>query len=155
MSLGRIGNVLILVAAAWMAMLAITEPGSGASTYFRTVIGVTAAGMVVVAFFPRHLYLTGTVLAFTMLGLSLHIGLFGIFGIGVQGLLPAAVFGIAMWFIRNRLDGSAVVVMTSLVSCGLAIIQPEVVLFAFAFIGVANLLIWGANRLSRPRPSGG
>src|SRR5699024_5581744 len=118
--------VLMLLAAAGTVMLAVTEPGSTASPNFRLTVGVTAAAMVLVAYFPRHLYLTGTVLAFTTLGLSLHIGLFGIFGIGVPGLLPPALFGIAMWFTRDRLDGSAIVVITAVVACGLAMIQPGI-----------------------------
>lgn len=147
MNQDRIGMMLMFLAAAWTAMLSVTEPGSGASTWFRVLIGITGAAMVVVAFFPRHLYLTGTVLAFTTLGLSLHIGLFGIFGIGLKGLLPAVIFAIAMWFIRDRLDGSAVVVITAVVACSLAMIQPQVVMFAFLFIAAANVLLWLANRI--------
>lgn len=153
MSQDRVGIALMLFAAAWMVMLAVTEPGSGASNYFRILIGITAAAMVVVAFFPRHLYLTGTVLVFTTLGLSLHIGLFGIFGIGLKGLLPAAVFAIAMWFVRDRLDGSAVVVITAVVACGLAMIQPQVVMFAIIFIAIVNVLLWLMNRISALRAS--
>lgn len=151
MNQDRIGTALMLIAAAWTVMLAVTEPGSGASDYFRLLIGITAAAMVVVAFFPRHLYLTGTVLAFTTLGLSLHIGLFGIFGIGIPGLLPPAVFALAMWFIRDRFDGSAVVVISAVVACGLAMIQPQVVMFAFAMIAIVNILLWLGNRISAIR----
>lgn len=151
MNQDRIGMVLMFLAAAWTVMLVITEPGSGASNYFRILIGITAVAMIVVAFLPRHLFLTGTVLAFTTLGLALHIGLFGIFGIGVKGLLPAAIFAIAMWFIRNRLDGSAVVVITAVVACSLAMIQPQVVMFAFTFIAIANILLWIANRVASLR----
>lgn len=151
MNQDRIGTGLMILAAALTVMLAVTEPGSGASNNFRLLIGITAGAMVLVSFFPRHLFLTGTVLTFTTLGLSLHIGLFGIFGIGLPGLASPIVFAIAMWFVRDRLDGSAVVVISAVVACGLAMIQPQVVIFALLFIVVANVLIWLFNRFSGMR----
>lgn len=156
MTQDRIGTALMLAAAGWMISLAFTEPGSGASNEFRVQIGITAAMMLIVAFFPRHLFLTGTVLTFSALGLSLNIGLLGIFGIGVKGLLSAAVFAIAMWFIRDRMDGSAIVVITALAACGLALATPQVLMFAFLFIAVVSVIIWLLNRLSiwRSRATG-
>lgn len=156
MTQDRIGTVLMVAAAGWMLSLAFTEPGSGAATEFWVLIGVAAAMMLIVAFFPRHLFLTGTVLTFSALGLALHIGVLGVFGIGVKGLLSAVLFAIAMWFIRDRLDGSALVVITAVVACGLAIATPEVLIFAFFFIAIVSAIIWLFNRISlwRSRSTG-
>lgn len=156
MTQDRIGTVLMVAAAGWMISLAFTEPGSGASTDFRVQIGITVAMMLIVAFFPRHLFLTGTVLTFSALGLALHIGLLGVFGIGVRGLLSAVVFAIAMWFIRDRLDGSALVVITALAACGLGMATPAVLIFALFFVAAVSAIIWIFNRISlwRSRATG-
>lgn len=149
----RIGTALMLMAAAWLTMLAFTEPGNTASTYFRVLLCLTASAIVIVAFFPKHLFLTGTVLIFTVLGLALHIGAFGIFGIGLKGLLPAILLVPAMYLRRDRLDGDPIVVITAAVACGLAIAQPQVVLFAFTVIAAVNIVIWLLKSVSSLRTS--
>lgn len=147
MTLDRIGTVLMLVASAWLVMLITTESGVYAEPAYRQRVGISAAVILATAFFPRHLYLSGTVLAFVSLGLAVHVGVFGLFGMELQGLVPAVVLALSMWFRRVRLDLTDIVLVTSLVACGLAIVQPNVVFFALTIVAVVNLMIWLSNVL--------
>lgn len=149
----RIGTALMLATSAWLIMLISTDPGVHAENAYRLRVGIIAAFILVTAFFPRHLYLSGTVLAFVSLGLVLNVGLFGLFGLGVNGLIPVLLLAIAMWLSRNRLDATDVVLVTALVACGLAIVQPPVVFFAFVVIAAVNALVWLVNMLGSLRVS--
>lgn len=154
MNQDRTGTALMLAAVAWLVMLVFTEPGVHADPWFRVLVGTIAFIVLVTAFFPRHLFLTGTVLAFVSLGMTLHIGLFGLFGLGITGLVPPALIAISLWLRRDRLDGDAVVVVTAVAACGLSMVQPRVIIIAIVFIAVVNLLIWIVNRTGawRQRP---
>lgn len=150
----RIGTALMLIAAAWMASLAFTDPGSHAEPEWRRLVLVTAIGMLIVAFFPRHLNLSGTVLAFTMLGISLNIGIFGLLGLTWEGLIPTALLLIAVLLRRTRLDSDAVVVITAATACVLGFLQPNVILFALTVILVVSLVIWLVNAFRSFRHGG-
>lgn len=147
----RIGTVVMLLAGAWMASLAFTDPGEFAAPELRRRIVIVAVGFLVVAFFPQRLNLTGTVLAIAVLGLGLNIGLFGLFGMTWEGLLPAALMVAALWLRRNRLDNDAVVVISAAVAGMIAIVQPQVIMFAITAILVVNIIIWMANLYSGAR----
>lgn len=147
----QIGTGVMLAAAAWMASLAFTDPGQYAAPELRQRIVVTALVIVLVAFFPRRLNLTGTVLAVTALGLSLNIGLFGLFGMTWEGLLSAALIIVALWLRKDRLDNDAIVVISAAAAGILAVIQPLVILFALVVILAVNVIIWVLNRWSMAR----
>lgn len=147
----RIGTALMLIASAWLIMLVATEPGMYAENSYRVRVGIIATIILVTTFFPRHLPLSGTVLAFVSLGLTLHISLFGLFGMDIQGAVPAVVFGLAMWLRRHRLDATDIVLITSLVACGLSVVQPNVVFFTLAVVAAVNLLMWLGNAFGTKR----
>lgn len=149
----RFGTALMLVASAWLAMLVMTEPGIYAENNYRMRVGIIAVVVLIAALFPRHLTLSGTVVSFVALGLALNVGFFGLFGMDVQGLVPAALLVIALWLRRHRLDLTDIVLITSVVACGLAILQPNVVLIAVGVVGGVNLLIWAMNAIRSPRAS--
>ena len=149
MNQDRIGAFLLLIAASWMVLLAFTHPGNTASGNFRYLVLVVAFGLLVLTILPQFNFQTSTALTFSVLGVCLHIGTFGILGIGLKGLLPAAMVVVAMWFRRDRFSGDAVVVV-SVVACCLAIVQANVVIFAWMVIALANLFIWMWKRAKRP-----
>lgn len=137
MNADRIGTACILIASVWMAALAFIEPGSTASYRTRAVMIGVGLAMLVLALLPLQLNLTGTVLAFICLGLALHMGLFGIFGIGFPGPAPAILVGIGIVCRRARLDQGVLVI--GLVGFSLALWTPLPVLFAMAVVGVVNV----------------
>jgi hypothetical protein len=120
-----------------MAMLAFIEPGDTASNRVRVMMIGIGIAMFVLALLPAHLNLTGTVLAFICLGLALHMGLFGIFGIGFPGLAPAILVGIGIVCRRARLDQGVLII--GLVGFSLALWTPLPVLFAMAVVGIVNV----------------
>lgn len=151
MILDRIGTALMLSASAWLIMLVTTEPGVYAEPSYRLRVGIIAAVVIITALLPRHLTLSGTVLAFVALGLALHIGLFGLFGKEIQGLVPVVLIAIAMWMRRERLDATDIVLVTSLVACGLSILQPNIVFIALTIVGIVNLASWIATAIRSAR----
>lgn len=151
MILDRIGTVFILAAAGWLVMLVTTEPGHWAEPQYRQKLAIIAAVVLVSAIFPRHLSLTGTVLAFTALGLTAHVALFGLFGMELKGLVPLLLMAIAMWMRKDRFDADPVVLVSSLVACGLSIVQPLIVFITIAFLFVVNLMMWVFNGIGKMR----
>lgn len=148
MTFDRTGTALMLITAAWMAMLAFTAPPLELAASFRGDMMTLAIGLLVAALFPRHLELTGTVLVFSAMGVLINLATFQFSEIGWQGVVPTIVFGIALWCRRNRLDLRDVVGVAALVAFGIAIFQPNVVMFAWIVIALVNAVIWLVNGVS-------
>lgn len=137
----RAGTIILLIAAVWMAALAYVPPGDTASTSFRILAVEIGVFILILAIFPAWLNLTGTVLAFTTFGLALHIGLFGIFGFGLEGLPPAILVAIALSLRRDRLDQFALI--PALLMFSLALWTPFYAMAVWLAIAVGNLVIRG------------
>lgn len=138
----RLGTALMIIASAWLVMLVATEPGVYAEPSYRRRVFIIAAVILVTTLFPRHLTLSGTVLSFVALGLALHIGIFGLFGMEVQGFAPTALLAVAIWLRRHRLDLTDIVLVTSLVACVLAFLQPNIVFITLSVVAVVNVVMW-------------
>lgn len=153
MILDRIGTALILAAAGWLAMLITTDPGIWADPQYRQKVALIAAVVLVSSVFPRRLALTGTVLAFTALGLSAHVALFGLFGMELKGVVPIVLVAVGMWLRKERYDSDPIVLVSALVACGLSIVQPQIVFVTITFLVIVNLAMWLVNGIRTFRSS--
>lgn len=152
MNQDRAGALLLLASAGWMALLAIVPPGNTASYNYRVTILTAAIGMLVLIVFPRMQYRTTTAYAFSLMGITLSVGVFGMFGVGLLGLVPAIMVPVAIWLRRDRLDGHVVVVIISVAACCFAIFAPGGIILAWSVIALGNAFIWVWNMLVRQLP---
>ena len=141
----RTGNALILIAALWMAGLALLGPGADADGPYRSMMISTAFALLSLLVLSPHLTATWTLLAFSILGVMLPFGLWGIFGFGPAGLVPPILLVIAMWILRDRLDGRVVVWAVILASIGLW--APLHMVAGWYIMALVNAVIWIVNRL--------
>lgn len=153
MNQDRIGTALMLSAAVWVAVLVFTLPPLDVSVPWRSDLIVVTIALLVVAFFPRRLALTGTVLAFSVLGVCINLAIFQFHAIGWQGVVPAVLLAVALWLRRERLDLKDVVGVAALVAFGIAIVQPAIVAFAWIVIAAVNLMLWLMNAMRSSRTS--
>ena len=141
----RIGNALILIAALWMAGLALLGPGADADGAYRSMMISTAFALLALLVLSPHLTATWTLLAFSILGVSLSIAAIGTFGVGPAGFVPPILLAMAMWILRDRLDGRVVVWAVILASIGLW--APHHMVAGWYIMALVNAVIWIVNRL--------
>lgn len=141
----RIGNALILIAALWMAGLALVGPGADADGVYSSLMISTALATIALMVLSPHLTATWTLLAFSILGVSLSIAAIGTFGIGPAGFVPPILLALAMWCRRDRLDGRVVVWAVILASIGLW--APHHMVAGWYVMALVNAVIWVVNRL--------
>lgn len=153
MNQDRLGTALMLIAAGYLGWLIADLPSVDVEVPWRNDLIIAAIGVLVLAAFPRRLELSGTVLAFAVLGICINLAIFQYDALGWQGIASTVLVAIAIWCRRARLDLSDVVGVAALVAFGIAVFQPAIIAFAFIFIAVANVLLWLANRIFATRPS--
>ena len=142
------GNALILIAAVWMAGLSLVGPGADAHPAYRSIMVSTALATTALMVLSPHLTTTWTLLAFSILGVSLHIAILGTFGIGLAGFAPPIFLIIAMWMCRERLDGRAVIWAVILASIGLWV--PHYMVAGWYIMALVNAVIWVVSRVKGP-----
>lgn len=150
----RIGSVVLLIVAGWFGVLAYRLPPLDIAVPWRADTIALAVGVLALALFPEHLQLTGTVLAFSVLGIAMHMMVFDRDVFGWQILILTGMIALGIWFRRARLDFKDVVAVAALVAAGVAFAQPNVMMFAWMVIAVVNSLILlmkliGSRRHSR------
>lgn len=153
MNQDRLGTALMLIAAGYLGWLIADLPSVDVEVPWRNDLIIAAIGVLALAAFPRRLELSGTVLAFAVLGICINLAIFQYDALGWQGIASTVLVAIAIWCRRARLDLSDVVGVAALVAFGIAVFQPAIIAFAFIFIAVANVLLWLANRIFATRPS--
>lgn len=151
MNLDRIGTALLVIAAAWYGWLLFDLPSLDVEVPWRNELQVALVATLVLAIFPKHIQLTGTVLAFAVLGICVNLAMFNYDALGWKGVLPVAIVAVAIWCRSNRMDMSDVIGVSAVVAFGIAIVQPGIVAFAFLFILVVNVIIWIVNRFGKSR----
>ena len=141
----RIGNALILIAALWMAGLALLGPGADADGAYRSMMISTAFALLALLVLSPHLTATWTLLAFSILGVSLSVAAIGTFGVGPAGFVLPILLAMAMWFSGDRLDGRVAVWAVILASIGLW--APHHMVAGWYIMALVNAVIWVVNRL--------
>lgn len=121
----RTGVIFYLLAAITYVVLISWGPNSDPPRTVHLLLGFATfmciTALVVCYVAPRHF----TLMAFAAIGTTLGIGIFGIFGLGLVGLISPVLLIVGTWMMRDRLDGSKVVPAT--VTCCLMILSPLVV----------------------------
>ena len=153
MNLDRIGTGVIAAAALWLGYLVLELPDTDVEVPWRNLLISIFVAVALLAVFPRKLELSGTVLAFAVLGICTNLAIFERDSIGVEAVVPVILVAIGIALRRSRLDLSDVVGVSALVAFGLGVVQPLVVVFALTFILIVNVIIWILNRVSRSQPA--
>ena len=151
MNLDRLGTALLLIVAAWYGWLLFDLPPLDVEVPWRGELQIAFVATIVLAVFPKRIQLTGTVLAFAVLGMCVNLAMFNYDALGWKGVLPVAIVALAIWCRSSRMDMSDVVGVSAVVAFGIAIFAPAIVAFAFLFILVVNIIIWIANLVSKSR----
>lgn len=149
MSSARTGNALILIAALWTLGLVFVWPAGEASTFYRSMVFSTALALIALVLLSDHLTATWTMLAFSILGVTLSVAVFGTFGVGLAGFVSPLLLAVAMWVRRDRLDGR--VVVWSIVLASLGIWLPHYMVAGWYIMALVNAVIWMVNRLKGSR----
>lgn len=147
MNQDRIGTAMMLVTAVFLGWLIADLPSLDVEVPWRNDLIVVAIGVLLLAAFPRRLELTGTVLAFAVLGLCVNLAIFQYDALEWKGVVPAVLVAIAIWCRRARLDLTDVVGVAAVVAFGIAVFQPAIIAFAFIAVAGVNALLWLANRI--------
>lgn len=149
MSSAQTGNAFILLAALWMLGLSLVGPGADADWAYRSIMVSTALALFALVLLSPHLTATWTLLAFSILGVSLSAAIFGTFGVGLAGYISPILLVIAMWVRRDRLDGRVVIWSVILASLGLW--APHYMVAGWYMMALVNAVIWVVNRLKGSR----
>lgn len=147
MNQDRVGTAFMLAAAGLLGWLIADLPSLDVEVPWRRDLIVAAIGVVALMVFPRRLELTGTVLAFAVLGICVNLAIFQYDALDWQGFAPAMLVALGIWFRRARLDLTDVVGVSAVVAFGIAVFQPAIIAFAFVVIAGVNALLWLANRI--------
>lgn len=147
MNQDRIGTALMLVAAGFLGWLIADLPSLDVEVPWRNDLIVAAIGVLLLAAFPRRLELTGTVLAFAVLGICVNLAIFQYDALEWKGIVQTVVVAIAIWCRRDRLDLTDVVGVAAIVAFGIAVFQPAIIAIAFVAVAGVNALLWLANRI--------
>lgn len=146
MTQDRIGTAVLVAAAGWLGFLIADLPSWDVEVPWRYALVWAVISVLLLAVFPQRLQLSGTVLAFAVVGICLNLSIFEYEALGWKGIVPTVLVTMAVWLRRSRLDLTDVVGVSAVVAFGIAVVQPNIVMFAFLFIAIVNIVIWALNK---------
>lgn len=151
MKIDRIGTVILIGTTTYLVALPMIVQANSRS--FHNMMIAAAVVMIAIAILPADSYALNTIAMFSVLGLALGVGVWGILSVGWPGLIPGILAVIAMWCRRDRLDANWQI--PGIIACGVSIFALPLVITAWITFFLISAAMWGVNRvLSRvPDPA--